>query len=393
MKHRIIALLPLALMFVACVSKNQITTVEVVNKLNFDRNEIVEIDLNDIEIESSENEKIYINVYDKQKKEYITTQIVDANTDSIPDKLLFQAEVKALSKSYFKIEKAKATINIKNYKTTYSRLVPERIDDYTWENDKIAFRTYGPEAERLVKEGLAGGTLSSGIDLWLKKVDYSIIDKWYAMNTKEPGYYHIDHGEGYDPYHVGSSRGTGGTGIWENDSLHISDNFKTYKTICTGPLRTIFELNYNEWSKYNIKETKRISLDLGSNFTKIESTLKGDLPSNSYTVGITLHQGTGETEINKANGIFSHWELIDNINIGEGIIMHQNNVVEAFATNSKATDQNQLLILTNTQNKLTYHAGFAWVGSGQIKNKKDWKQMLTKQSEIIKNPLKANIVK
>ncbi|MFP3822536.1 DUF4861 family protein, partial [Bacillus sp. SIMBA_008] len=50
--------------------------------------------------------------------------------------------------------------------TTYARFVPERIDDFAWENERVAFRTYGPEAQRLVDEGKEGGTLSSGIDIW-----------------------------------------------------------------------------------------------------------------------------------------------------------------------------------------------------------------------------------
>lgn len=133
-------------------------------------------------------------------------------------------------------------------------------------NNKFAFRTFGSTAQKIIEDNIPGRTLSSGIDLWLKKVNYSIIDKWYAGNVKKSGYYHIDHGEGYDPCHVGESRGTGGIGVWEVDTLHTSKNFIAYRTIAIGPLRTVFELDYELWSEYGIKETKRISLDLGSNF-------------------------------------------------------------------------------------------------------------------------------
>ena len=40
----------------------------------------------------------------------------------------------------------------------FSRIVPERIDDYTWENDKVAFRTYGPAAQSLVEGGKKGAS-------------------------------------------------------------------------------------------------------------------------------------------------------------------------------------------------------------------------------------------
>src|SRR5205085_8225450 len=100
--------------------------------------------------------------------------------------------------------------------STYSRFVPERIDDYAWENDRVAFRTYGPVTQRIVEEGKPGGTLSSGLDCWLKRVPYPVIDKWYKKSI-EGGSYHKDEGEGYDPYHVGLSRGCGGIGVWKND--------------------------------------------------------------------------------------------------------------------------------------------------------------------------------
>ena len=39
---------------------------------------------------------------------------------------------------------------------TFCRFVPERSDDFAWENDKIAFRAYGP--------ALSASAENSGID-------------------------------------------------------------------------------------------------------------------------------------------------------------------------------------------------------------------------------------
>ena len=41
---------------------------------------------------------------------------------------------------------------------TYGRFVPERKDDFTWENNRSAFRVYGPALE-------ATGEISNGMDL------------------------------------------------------------------------------------------------------------------------------------------------------------------------------------------------------------------------------------
>lgn len=360
------------------------------NKLKFERKEIVSIHLDKKCLATIKN---YSELLVKdQKGNLLVTQLIDNNTDGTPDELLFQAAVPANSKVVYTLFTDSSLTVPKSTVTTYARFIPERIDDFAWENDKVAFRTYGPEAQRLVEEGKEGGTLSSGIDLWLKKVNYSIIDSWYAKNVTAPGYYHIEHGEGYDPYHVGSSRGTGGTGIWEKDSLHISKNYTKYRIIATGLLRTIFELDYAPWSKYGVTETKRISLDLGSNFSKFENTISSSTPIPNYTIGITLHQEKGTVNIDAKKGIFRHWEPIDDSFVGEGIVIDPKSVKSAMDYRSKAADQSQILVVTSPKNNTSiYYVGFAWTGSGQVESVQDWDTMLEKQMQIIQNPLLVSI--
>src|SRR5438046_7481420 len=66
----------------------------------------------------------------------------------------------------------------------YVRYVPERVDDIAWENDRTAFRIYGPELET------AAPPLTAGIDAWGKRVRYPIINRWYGGKES----YHIDRG-------------------------------------------------------------------------------------------------------------------------------------------------------------------------------------------------------
>ncbi|MEN9909666.1 MAG: hypothetical protein RLZZ540_2815 [Bacteroidota bacterium] len=363
----------------------------VTNKLDFERKEIVSIRLD------GQKGLAKIKNYDEllvkdQKGNLLVTQLIDSNLDGTPDELLFQANIPAKSKVIYTLFTDSNLSTPKTSTTTYARFVPERIDDFAWENDRVAFRTYGPEAQRLTESGRSDGTLSSGIDLWLKKVNYSIIDSWYAKNVTASGYYHIEHGEGYDPYHVGSSRGNGGTGIWENDSLYTSKNYVKYRIITTGPLRTVFELDYAPWSKYGVMETKRISLDLGSNFSKFENKITSTAKIPNYTLGITLHQEKGTVNINTKKGIFRHWEPIDDAFVGEGIVINPKVVKSAMDHYSKAADQSQILVVTTPKNStLTYYAGFAWTGSAQLQSVQDWDAMLEKQAQIIQNPLSITI--
>lgn len=375
-----------------CSGKNKLDGIHisVKNNLDFDRKEIVTIQRDKLSklLKNASEKDIRIKMPDSE--EYLRTQWIDYNNDGKGDEFLFEADIKAKSTVKYLIVTDTAK-EPQSKITTYSRFAPERIDDYAWENNKVAFRAYGPVAQQLVEQGKEGGTLSSGIDLWLKKVDYSIIDNWYKKNVASPGYYHIEHGEGYDPYHVGASRGTGGAGIWVNDSLQVAKNYISYKTIATGPLRTVFELTYAPWSNYGVYETKRILLDLDSNFSKFEINLRSEKKIPNYTVGITLHEKKGEVNINKVKGWFRHWEAIDNSFIGEGIVLNPAIIDTAFANDSKTPDQSNLLIVTNPKAKFIYYAGFAWTGSKQVLDVTQWDEMLDKQAKIIANPLQIII--
>ncbi|MBA0883879.1 DUF4861 family protein [Flavobacterium undicola] len=390
--NKIVSFIGILILFSSFSSENKLSKKLVVeNKLHFDRNEVVSIRLNANKSLSKIKDFSTVLVKDATGK-LVVTQLIDNNLDGTPDELLFQATVPARSRVVYTLFTDSKLRTPKSSNTTYARFVPERIDDFAWENDRVAFRTYGPQAQRLVEEGKEGGTLSSGIDLWFKKVNHSIIDSWYAKNVVAPGYYHIEHGEGYDPYHVGSSRGSGGTGIWEKDSLYISKNYTKYRIIATGPLRTIFELDYAPWSKYEVKETKRISLDLGSNFSKFENKISSSSVIPNYTLGITLHKEKGVVAINAQNGIFRHWEPIDNSFVGEGIVIDPKVVKSAIDHRSKAADQSQILMVTTPKNNtLTYYVGFAWTGSAQVQSVQDWDAMLEKQAQIIQNPLAVTI--
>ncbi len=392
--HISIFLFSLVLLFTSCTQDQNAVKISVKNVLDFDRNEVVAIDRITLSSLLEGKNESNIQITEMDSKENMMIQWIDNDADGTNDQLLFQAELTANQTKTYEISWQENVAQPASELTTYSRFVPERTDDYTWENDKVAFRTYGPEAQSLIEANEKGGTLSSGIDLWLKKVGYSIIDKWYAENVKQAGYYHIDHGEGYDPYHVGKSRGTGGIGVWVNDSLITSKNFTAYRTLATGPLRTVFELDYAPWSDYGINETKRISLDLGANFSKFEISLTADTPVPNYTIGITLHDGKGEAKINAEEGVFSHWEPIGENFVGEGIVIDPMIVKDAFALQSDTPDQSQILIVADAaQEKLTYYAGFAWTGSEQVSNSEDWAKKLEEQVAILDNPLMVSILK
>ena len=333
-----------------------------------------------------------IYVKDKKSGEVLRTQWIDIDGNSKPEELIFQVNISGKGKKTFQV--LTDYTGKQDDRTTYSRFVPERIDDYAWENDLVAFRTYGPTAQQITESGKPGGTLTSGMDCWLKRVNYPVIDKWYRQDKEEKKSYHKDHGEGYDPYHVNSSRGTGGIGVWVNDSLFVSKNFTAYKTIANGPIRTIFELTYAPWQANGItvQEKKRISLDLGSQLSRYEVMLETSQPLPNITVGVTLHDKKGQTSIESTQGWGSYWEPIDDSELGTGVVVAKTYLPSFQDYRTSKKDLSQLYAIAHPKNNtLVYYAGYGWKKAGKFNTQKDWNNYLADFAARIQSPLEVSV--
>ena len=254
----------------------------------------------------------------------------------------------------------------------YGRFVPERRDDFAWENDKVAFRVYGPAAP------LKGH--SSGVDAWFKKVDYSIIDKWYALHLEGVSY-HVDHGEGYDPYHTGTSRGVGATAIWIDGKPYAAHSFKRYEVNSNKGDEVSFTLEYEWFTPLGIvKELKTVSLPLGSQMFQVDSvfTLDGKPAVLPIAIGVTTHDGKAQTYFDRANGHISTWETIDNYGVGTGALMDPARIKDIKHISSDVKDESHTWMFTesNPDGTLSYKAGFAWEAAGEITTHQAWDKYL-----------------
>lgn len=387
-------ILLLITLFLSCGKKepNGIK-ITVKNTLDFDRSfETVEIKTIQLKTLNSDRFKII----DSETKTEVISQAVDYDKDGVFDVLLFQPEVSAQSKKSFIITALDSDQNVAIDSTLircYSRFVPERTDDYAWENNRVAFRTFGPVAQKMVEEGTKGGTLTSGIDAWLKRVEYPIINKWYVRDAIEKGAYHKDMGEGLDNFHVGVSRGVGGIAVKTDSTYAVSKNFTAWKTITTGPIRTSFILDYEDWDadKKIIKERKHISLDYGQNLTRYSIELKG---TDNVSIGLTLHKKDGEVTTNAVEGWMSYWEPFDDSELGQGVVIKNKEAFvdfDKFLTDKK--DQSNLYMQSNVSGTIEYYAGFGWEKSGHFNTKDEWNAYLSRFSKCLDNPLEVIVEK
>lgn len=373
----------------ACSQKEKTKTITVKNEIDVERSfETVELTKDFLQVE----DLAAIGIRNTMTGELQVTQLVDLEGDGISDLLLFQPLVGPNSATTYDIVSLGEAEKPAETEYCYSRFVPERTDDYAWENDKVAFRTYGPTAQKMFEENIQGGTLSSGMDAWLKKVPYPVIDKWYKKTTEGTGTYHEDTGEGLDNFHVGTSRGVGGLAIKKDSTYYFSKNFTKWRTITTGPLRTSFYLEYEAWDAGGelITESKIISLDYGSNLSKFEVTVNTNLP---ISVGLTLHEKDGQVTGDSSQGWMSYWEPHDESELGTAVVASPAIFLNFETYDTEAKDlSNAYAHLKVDKNTITYYAGFAWKESGQFVNAKEWEQYLYGFAERLKSPLQVILI-
>lgn len=212
--------------------------------------------------------------------EVLPAQLLDADADGRTDELLFLASFRPGERRVFSVEHAAAPAEVAG--RAHAAHHPAR-DDVVWENDRAAFRTYGEGLWALEE------LVSSGIDVWTKRVPRLVIDDWYAR-----GDYHHDTGEGADFFKVEPALGAGGTALWRDGRLHRASNFAGHRIVAEGPLRAIVELDYGPWEAggVNVRERKRIVIDAGSYVFRSESTFEAEgVEELTYATGLVKRPG------------------------------------------------------------------------------------------------------
>jgi len=255
----------------------------------------------------------------------------------------------------------------------YGRIVPEREDDFAWENDKVAFRVYGPTSR--------GQGPVSGVDAWFKKVSYPIIDKWYAEHLQQNKSYHVNHGEGYDVFHVGSSRGVGGTAVWVRGAPYPAPKFEHWEVHRSGGEMVEFTLRYAwETPLGAVTEQKRISLALGNRLYSVDSvfTLNGRPASVPIAIGLTTHDGAAEWSAHEDVRWISTWEVIDGYGVGAAALLDGGRPRRIAHTASEEKDAGHIWLVTDSDEEgtLAFRAGFAWQADGDITSSGQWKAFL-----------------
>jgi rhamnogalacturonyl hydrolase YesR len=324
-------------------------------------------------------------VFDGRSGRVVPSQLFDANGDGTPDRLLFQSSFLARDRRSFEVRKLARPWKRTFVARTHGRFVPERKDDFAWENDRMAYRMYGPALA-------ATGEISSGIDVWAKRVRRLVVDEWYKKDD-----YHVDHGDGLDFYKVGPSRGCGGLALLDGAALQVSSNFRSWKLLADGPVRVAFALSYDAWGPTGMKvtEEKVISLDAGQSLNRIESRFTSAAAKPlAVAVGIVTREAAaaggvpGQVIRDEKGRYVGYFEppAGDNGQIGCGIVFES----EGART---LTQDGQVLLSKGHDGRLpfAYRSGATWSKGRDARSAAQWEAQLQHEARRAASPIRAEV--
>ncbi|MEW9623811.1 DUF4861 family protein [Rhodanobacter geophilus] len=223
---------------------------------------------------------------------WLPVQAYASDGGATPDRLLVQLDIAPKATEQLEILPAPAAMPA-TPNPLFARLVPERADDFAWENEQVAYRIYGTALEKT-------GQVFPGIDVWSKRPPRHVVDAWYRRDAEgqrlnDPSMsYHIDHGDGLDSYDVGHTPGDGGTAGWLDGAPVASRNALRVRITALGPVRLRFEVDYPAWHVGNVlfHQHKVVTLDAGSHLNRqmVSYRIEG-APRATVAAGVAVHAG------------------------------------------------------------------------------------------------------
>lgn len=377
MKKYILLVISVLLMW-GCKGKVEVS---VFNNSEVDRvNETVELCL--CELTGFDAKKLVVlNAEGKQ----VPSQILYRGTDKAQS-LIFQVTLAAGKQEVFILKEGTPEVYPAK---TFAHFVPKRKDDFSWENDRIAFRMYGPK--------LAPENPSNGADVWFKRTEALITEKWYNNDLSGKRSYHEDHGEGLDCYKVAHTLGAGSICPYSTDSLWVANQFDRYQILDNGPIRSSFILFYDA-IKYQDKTLKAefvVNLDAGSNLNEVRVRYTGDTTAIRLAAGMFLHDTVQSLNVNQELATIGYAEdfLSDSkkpVAAGRGFT---GVVFPGKWLESKMLSKHMVGICSyKVGEEFLYYFGAGWNKHG-FASDKDWFNYLNNRKSALLQPLKIKILK
>ena len=411
----------------------QQATVVVNNPTDAQRQELVEVNISDVKVKlagiAPKKGEAYI--VKNKRGQQIGSQITHDG------KLLIDASIRPHGSATYYISIGKP---YPQKVWTTGALYKMRKDDIAWENDRCAYRVYGPALQRT-------GERSFGTDIWAKNTPDTVVYERYVMDKqgnvdgdkvdekvkseerkmknlsgaaleaqkakikalKAESYeidvttsFHLDHGNGLDPYRVGATLGLGAPSLMIGNQQFLPYCYKTYKILDNGPLRFTVELTYNPSTigdMQNVVEHRIISLDKGSNFNKMTVWYEGLTHPTDFATGFPIHEEDTETKT-FAKDYVSYADPTDNIEVNNsqvfvGVLFPNgidNTYYQLFDKKHDGATGHALGLKRGLKNaeKYSYYFGAAW-SKYDVRSYTEWQIRIKEFLEALKTPLQVKL--
>ena len=280
-----------------------------------------------------------------------------------------------------------------------------RKDDIAWENDRCAYRVYGPALQKT-------GERSFGTDIWVKNTPDTVVYERYIKDmignrknddeTEILTSFHLDHGNGLDPYRVGATLGLGAPSLMVGKNQVLPYCYKDYRILDNGPLRFTVELTYNPSTvgdMKNVVEHRIISLDKGSNFNKMTVWYDGLNTPTDFATGFPIHEEDTETKT-FAKDYVRYADPTDNIEVNNsqvyvGVLFPESidhTYYQLFDKKHDGATGHALGLKRGLKNgeKYSYYFGAAW-SKYDVRSYAEWQIRIKDYLDALKNPLQVEI--
>ena len=284
-----------------------------------------------------------------------------------------------------------------------------RKDDIAWENDRCAYRVYGPTLQKT-------GERSFGTDIWVKNTPDTVVYERYIkdMNGNIKGdkmdakvrdiltSFHLDHGNGLDPYRVGATLGLGAPSLMVGKNQVLPYCYKDYRILDNGPLRFTVELTYNPSTvgdMKNVVEHRIISLDKGSNFNKMTVWYDGLTTPTDFATGFPIHEEDTETKT-FAKDYVSYADPTDNVEVNNsqvfvGVLFPEgidHTYYQLFDKKHDGATGHALGLKRGLKNleKYSYYFGAAW-SKYDVRSYAEWQIRIKDYLDALKTPLQVEV--
>lgn len=369
MKHFCPAIVAIALTAGSCAEQQRIVTVS--NSLSIDRhNETVSIPVSELRLDGAADGKVAVAALDGSLLPSQVSVCADGEVC-----LLFQTDVPAGGEVSFRVTNAEpAPCDT----LVRSRYVPERKDDYAYENNLVVGRIYGP---------VLASPRTVGPDVWVKSTREFVFDKWLKR-----GHIHTDYGEGMDCYQVGNALGGGACALLsESGKIIVGDNWATQNRLCNGPLRTAAEFTCSfRADSLDVRLRRTLSLDASTRLVHWTAAFDADADSLDVVVGAVLHDVIS-IEYGRDYIAFTEWASDSKDPVRDGKISLGVILADRFAATPCEIDGHAVLkFRVKTGETIDYWTASGW-DRGGVESPDAWNAYMKARAQTVNHPLEVTV--